>query len=158
MQRPAFMTGRVSRLGIAGPEKQGNGVLVPAYFIATGNLGLQTMLRLRGFLNERYGRKSFPHFRWLFIDTDPATISAAQNAPPHQALDRTEILAIPLQRPVHYLRRENLPQFDNWLSPELLFRMPANPLRTAFGLLVAWHFAIIMPRLPDEPAKTSKDS
>jgi serine/threonine protein kinase len=168
MQRPSFMTGRVSKLGIAGPEKQGQGVLTPAYFVAVGNLGLQTMLRLRGYLNDRYGRKSLPHFRWLFMDTDPTTINAALNAPSHQALDRTEILAIPLQRPVHYLRRENVPPFDTWLSPELLFRMPRDPLtngiRALGRLAFCDHYSIIARRtredlesfLTDEPLQEAE--
>ena len=69
---PAFETGRISGLGIAPPEKIGNGVLMPVYVIGAGRVGLHVLHRLRSYLHERFGHGNFAHWKWLFIDTDVA--------------------------------------------------------------------------------------
>jgi len=129
LQRPiAFETGRISRLGIAPIEKTGTGVLFPVYVVGAGKLGLHAMQRLRAFLNERSGRTSFPHWKWLFVDTDPETIQAATTGPRSEVFDQGEIYFARMHRPAHYLKREGLPSPDTWMSNELLYRMPREPM------------------------------
>ena len=128
LQRPAaFETGRISRIGLAPAEKIGAGVLFPVYVVAAGKIGLQVMQRLRSYLHERFHRGTFPHWKWLFVDTDGETIQTATGADKHEALDSGEVYHARMHRPAHYLKREGLPPPDTWMSNELLYRMPHEP-------------------------------
>jgi serine/threonine protein kinase len=133
-KRPtAFNTTQLSKMGIAPPERTGNGVLIPAIVIGIGKIGLTVLQRFRQTIHERLnpgGR--LPHLRTLFIDTDPETLSEAVASQPATSFNHSEIIAAKLQRPGHYLKREGMPAVDSWLDPEMLFRIPRTP--TTMGL------------------------
>lgn len=119
-------TQRMSRLGFAPPEQNGGGVLYPALYIGIGRFGLMTLKRMREQLYERFGRTSFPHWRWLFIDTDTETIQDALRGHPHIAFSAAETLHLRLHRPTHY-QHNNGGLYEKWLPNELLFRIPREP-------------------------------
>lgn len=119
-------TQQMSRLGSAPREQTGKGVLYPALYIGIGRFGLMTLKRMREQLLERFGRTSFPHWRWLFIDTDTETIQDALRGEPEIALSAGETLHLRLHRPTHY-QHNNGSLFEKWLPNELLFRIPRDP-------------------------------
>ncbi len=77
---------------------------------------------------DRFGKPTLPHLRWLFIDTDLTTVHRASGDCQRDALDPAELLPLPLRRPAHYLKKDTLPPLDPWLPPELLYRIPRNPV------------------------------
>ncbi|MCE9533574.1 MAG: protein kinase, partial [Planctomycetes bacterium] len=100
LQRPAaHETNCVARLGVAPLEKIGSGALVPVYVVGIGHSGLHVLQRLRSYLHERFGRATFPHWKWLFIDTDASTIQSAQTASKHMTFDQSEVFHARLHRP-----------------------------------------------------------
>jgi serine/threonine protein kinase len=155
LQRPAvFQTGRMKTLGIAPPEKTGSGVLFPALLIGIGQTGLSLLFSLRRLIRERYGRSDvLANLRFLFIDTDPETTSAASQGP--DALRPAEIITARLNRPAHYLQREGLPPVEPWLPPGLLYQLPKNPGPAAgvrpFGrLALCDNYRLIAQRIRQE--------
>jgi serine/threonine protein kinase len=108
-------------------EITGSGVLVPALIVGIGGTGLSILRAMRQLICDRYGQYSLPHLRWLYIDTDPATIAEAVGGPPGAALTTDEVLPAQVRRPTHYLSREGLPPVDAWLPPETLFQIPRTP-------------------------------
>lgn len=150
--RPAATeTGRISRLGIAPPEKVGEGVLVPVYVVGTGRLGLQVIQRLRSYLHERFGRGTFPHWKWLFIDTDPAAIEAATSGPRETMLESSEVFHARMQRPAHYLKRVGLPPPETWMTNEMLYRIPREPategIRSLGRLAFLDHYPVLSTKI-----------
>ncbi len=152
IQRPtAFETGQISSLGIAPPEKNGEGVLMPVYIVGAGKVGLQVMQRLRAYLHDRLGRGDFPHWKWLFIDTDLETVHSATNAEKREALSMDEVCHAKLHRPGHYLKREGLPSPDTWMSNETLYRIPREPatdgIRALGRLALLDHYPTISQKI-----------
>lgn len=150
--RPAATeTGRISRLGIAPPEKLGEGVLVPVYVLGVGHVGLHVIQRLRSYLHERFGRGSFPHWKWLFIDSDAATIELASTGVRETALEASEILHARMQRPAHYLKRVGLPPPETWMTNEMLYRIPREPatdgIRSLGRLALLDHYPAISTKI-----------
>ena len=155
LQRPpVFQTGRMKTLGIAPPERTGSGVLFPALIIGIGQTGLSVLLQLRRLIRERFGRSdAIPAIRFLFIDTDPETTTAAGQGP--DALRPAEIVIARLNRPAHYLQREGLPPVEPWLPPGLLYQLPKNPGPAAgirpFGrLALCDNYRLIAQRIRQE--------
>ena len=141
-------------LGIAPPERTGSGVLFPALIIGIGQTGLSVLLQLRRLIRERFGRSdAIPAIRFLFIDTDPETTTAAGQGP--DALRPAEIVIARLNRPAHYLQREGLPPVEPWLPPGLLYQLPKNPGPAAgirpFGrLALCDNYRLIAQRIRQE--------
>ena len=126
LQRQSVMqTGRMSSLGIAPPERTGDGILVPALIVALGQTGLNVMSKFRQMIRDRFGSlDAIPTLRFLYIDTDPDAISAASQGP--EALSAREVLLTRLNRPAHYLQQSGT-VVESWLPQGLLYRLPKNP-------------------------------
>ncbi len=155
LQRPmAFETGQISRLGVAPPEKTGPGALMPVYIVGAGKAGLYVMLRLRNYLKERLGRGNFPHWKWLFIDTDAEAVAAATAAGKNAALESTEVYHARMHRPAHYLKRVGLPDPDSWMSTEMLYRIPRDPatqgIRSLGRLALLDHYPVLSQRIRED--------
>ena len=59
-------------LGIAPPEKTGDGALFPALVVAIGQTGRRVVEQLKHVIRDRYGHPDrVPNVRFLYIDTDP---------------------------------------------------------------------------------------
>ena len=90
-------------------------------------MGAAAIRHLRQLIQDKFGRSTLPHLRWLLADTDANAIESAQSGPPELALSPEDVLLTRLQRPTHYLSRDGLPAIDSWLAHEELFRMPRTP-------------------------------
>lgn len=158
LQRPViFQTGRMSSLGIAPPEKHGEGVLFPALVIGLGHTGRRVLESFKRLVVDHHGSlDKLPHIRLLAIDTDPE----GQPQPPSPlddpgTLTPRELVLARLNRPAHYLQRESLPPIDQWMPPRLLYtlsRTPgsANGVR-AFGRLALFdNYRLIAQRVRQE--------
>jgi hypothetical protein len=115
------------------PEVTGDGVLFPALVIGLGGLGLGVVGQLRKTLLERYGPAgTFPHLRFLQLDTDPEAAWGATQGGTDSMLMESEVLLARLQRPAHYLKlgreRETM---RSWLPMEILARLPRDQATTA---------------------------
>lgn len=128
LQHPVVLqTGRMGSLGIAPPEKSGDGVLFPALVIGIGQSGRRVLESLKHLVRYRYGGSDkVPHLRLLFIDTDPDAVPAAPSDEPGRLTPREVILAR-LHRPAHYLQRDTLPPLDQWMPPRALYKLPRTP-------------------------------
>ncbi len=149
----APQTQRMSRLGFAPPEQNGSGVLYPALYIGIGRSGLATIKRMRELMLERFGRTDFPHWRWLFIDTDTETIQDALSGPTGIALTATETLHLRLHRPTHYQHSGGM-SYDKWIPNEVLYRIPREPstggLRSLGRLALFSNSTMVVQRLRSE--------
>ena len=126
---PVFQTGLMHGLGIAPPEKLGDGELFPALVVAVGHTGRVVVEQLRRAVGDRYGgTDQVPNVRFLLIDTDPEagspTAGAPADAPGFTARDT---VVVRLNRPGHYLQRDALPPVEGWLPPGALYKLPRNP-------------------------------
>lgn len=148
-------TQRMSSLGLAAPERTGEGVLKPALIVSIGRTGLIASQQLRQLLHDRFGSQvNLPHLRWLHLDTDAEDLQAATSVPPPLAMNPKDLILARLNRPGHYIKREGLPAVDTWLSNQVLYRMPRNPATNnirAFGRLAFCdHYKTISQRLHAE--------
>lgn len=156
LHRPVvFQTGRMGSLGIAPPEKYGDGALFPALVIGLGQTGRRVLESLNRIVRDRYASPDkVPNVRMLCIDTDPESLPSAQ---PEDAgaLAPREVILARLNRPAHYLQRESLPPVDQWMPPRSLYtlaRTPgaANGVR-AFGRLALFdNYRLIAQRVRQE--------
>ena len=148
-------TGRMGALGIAPPERSGDGLLFPAIVIGLGHTGLEVLRAFRQIVHDRFNTVSaVPTLRFLFIDTDPDETTAAAGSgadplPPHQ------VLLARIQRPVHYLQREGLPDVQQWLPPNTLYQLPkasgpASGVRAFGRLALCDHYRMIAQRIRQE--------
>jgi eukaryotic-like serine/threonine-protein kinase len=141
----------IAKQTAAPAERVGNGILAPALILGVGGIGLTVLRSFRHVICERFGKPTLPHFRWLYVDTDPAAAEAAVAGPSAAALAPADVLITPLQRPTHYLSREGMPAVDSWLPPEELFRMPRTPatdgVRGLGRLALCDHHELICQRL-----------
>jgi len=124
MRHQVVETGRMGALGIAPPEKTGDGVLFPALVIGIGQAGGAVLRRLRSNIRDRFGRV-LPTAKFLYVDTDSEALAAATAGP--GAFEQSEVVPARLNRPGHYLTRDGLPPIDTWLPPGLLYQLPKNP-------------------------------
>ncbi|WP_439620672.1 tubulin-like doman-containing protein [Gemmata sp.] len=156
LQRPViFQTGRMGSLGIAPPEKTGDGVLFPALVLAIGQTGKRVVEALKKLICDRYTHTDrVPNVRYLYIDTDPEAVP--NNPPDHpDGLAPHEAVLARLNRPGHYLQRDSLPPVDPWMPPGALYRLPRNPAAAegvrAFGRLALFdHYRVIAQRVRQE--------
>nr|MCU0704837.1 protein kinase [Fimbriiglobus sp.] len=148
-------TGRMGALGIAPPERASDGLLFPTLLIGIGRTGLEGLRAVRQIVHDRFDTvATLPTLRFLFIDTDPdettsAAATGADPLPPHQ------VLLARLNRPVHYLQREGLPDVQQWLPPNTLYQLPkaSGPAAgvRAFGrLALCDHYRMIAQRIRQE--------
>ena len=137
-RREVIETGRMGRMGIAPPEKGGEGVLFPAVVVGVGAVGLSVVRKLRQLILDRFGSAdAVPTLRFLFIDTDAETVESAGQG--DAAFGPHEVYHAKLNRPAHYLQKEGLPSIDPWMPPGLLYQLPKSPTSAqgvrAFGRL-----------------------
>src|SRR5207253_3245323 len=69
LQRPSVVqTGRMGSLGVAPPEKTGDGALFPALVVAVGATGRAVAERLKRVIGDRYGNPALvPNVRFLYV-------------------------------------------------------------------------------------------
>lgn len=172
LQRPAvFQTGRMNSLGIAPPEKTGDGVVFPALVVAIGHLGRLVLDRFKQVLHDRYGNaQQVPNIRCLYVDTDPEALSSdSYSLDNPAALNPREIVPARLNRPAHYLQQSSMPPLDQWLPQGLLYKLPRAPGPAAgvraFGRLALFdNYRTVAQRirqevetfLTDEPLATAE--
>ena len=148
---PDFQTGRMSSLGIAPPEKTGDGVLFPAVVVGVGQTGLAVLRKLRELIRARFGSAdAVPVVRFLYVDTDPETASAATQGP--DALQAREVVLARLNRPAHYLQMSGGQSVDAWMPPGALYRLaktpgPAAGVRAFGRLALCDHYRVIAQRV-----------
>ncbi|MBY0460935.1 MAG: tubulin-like doman-containing protein, partial [Gemmataceae bacterium] len=156
LTRPEIMqTGRMGSLGIAPPEKSGDGALFPTLVVALGKTGLKVVEHLRAAVAERYGAPDrVPNIRVLCIDTDPEFgTPAAPDGP--AALTAREVVQARLNRSTHYMQRDSLPPVEQWMPTGSLYKLPRNPGPAsgvrAFGRLALFdHYRTVAQRVRQE--------
>jgi hypothetical protein len=157
LNRPViFQTGRMGNLGIAPPEKSGDGVLFPALIVAIGNSGRQVAEQLKTIICDTHtSAERIPNVRLLCIDTDPEAL-APQPAPDRPAaLVPREVVTARLNRSTHYMQRDSLPPVEQWMPPGLLYKLPRNPgpangVRAFARLALFDHYRTIAQRVRQE--------
>lgn len=108
------------------------GILRPVVLIGLGMFGRATLQWVRQGLHLQFGPTGLPTVRFLPIDTDPA--------PPNDHLarvgDNEDLLVTRLNRPARYIRsRDTLPPVEDWLSTNILYRMPRTQLTSGIRAL-----------------------
>lgn len=101
-------------------------ILRPTLLIGAGDFGRRALLELRCRLLDRLGDLSqVPIFRFVYIDSDPEALHAAQQGSPEVALSAAQLLPLPLQ-PVTNYRRRTLEYLADWLPREKLNALPRS--------------------------------
>ncbi len=146
----------------APPEVTGSGPLRPALIIGLGYTGLRVVQRFRKHLADRFGpAHRTPSLRTLYIDTDPDALAAAttdQAWAGLAGLNPDDVFPARLNRAGHYLnpRHNGRTIFEGWLDPQLLYKLPRNPLTVglrAFGRLAFCdHYRNLMLKIEAELA------
>jgi serine/threonine protein kinase len=156
LMRPnVFQTGRMGSLGIAPPEKTGDGALFPALVVAVGHTGRRVVEHLKLVIRDRYGHPDqVPTVRFLYIDTDPDVAPATVPDDP-AALAPKEVVIARLNRPAHYLQRDSLPPVDQWMPPGSLYKLARTPGAAsgvrAFGRLALFdNYRLVAQRVRQE--------
>jgi serine/threonine protein kinase len=125
-RKSVFQTARMGTLGVAPPERTGDGALFPALVVALGHSGRMVAEALKRAIADRHGSaERVPHIRFLYLDTDPEALAAAASS--DGGLAPREVLPIRLNRSTHYLQRDGLPNVEQWLPHGLLYKLPRNP-------------------------------
>ena len=102
------------------------GVLRPTILIGIGSFGRRALQQIRCRLLDRIGELSqVPCFRFLYIDTDPETVSKATAGSTDSALLPEHTFHAPLQAVTGYRRRQ-LDQLLEWLPREKLYGIPRS--------------------------------
>lgn len=155
LSRPViFQTARMGSLGLAPPEKTGDGVLLPALIVALGQTGRLVVEQFKRLITARYGSPArTPHIRTLYIDTDPDIPLGSTDDP--AAFSPREVIPARLNRSTHYLQRDSLPAVEQWMPHGSLYKLPRNPGPTrgvrAFGRLAFIdHYRVIAQRIRQE--------
>ena len=156
LQRPViFQTGRMGSLGIAPPEKTGEGILFPALILAIGQTGKRVVESFKKLVCDRYAHPDkTPNIRYLYIDTDPEAVPTSASDNPAELAPHEAVLAR-LNRPGHYLQRDSLPPVDSWMPSGTLYKLSRNPGAAegvrAFGRLALFdHYRVIAQRVRQE--------
>lgn len=157
LNRPLIIqTGRMGSLGIAPPEKTGDGALFPALIVAVGQTGRRVVEQLKRAITDRYSTtEKVPNVRILYIDTDPEALAQTPSTDNPAQLTATEIVPARLNRSTHYMQRDSLPPVEGWLPQGMLYRLPRNPGAAngvrAFGRLALFdHYRTVAQRVRQE--------
>jgi eukaryotic-like serine/threonine-protein kinase len=144
----------MSSLGIAPPEKTGDGVLFPALVVGVGQTGLGVIRKLRQIIRDRFvTTEAIPTVRFLYLDTDPEAVAAATQGPDAQSA--REVVLARLNRAGYYLQEAAIPSVDAWLPPGILYRLARSPGAAggvrAFGrLALCDNYRVIAQRIRQE--------
>jgi hypothetical protein len=156
LNRPLIVqTGRMGSLGIAPPEKTGDGALFPALIVALGQTGRRVVEQLKRSIADRYGSaEKVPNIKILCVDTDAESLGAGPTGSTDGslALLPTELVPARLNRSTHYMQRDSLPPVEQWLPTGSLYKLPRNPGSTngvrAFGRLALFdHYRTVAQRV-----------
>jgi eukaryotic-like serine/threonine-protein kinase len=126
LPRPAGAARERTFQNVSASESE-KGILFPVYVVGAGMLGLRVMQCLRSRLHKRLNQETFPHWRWLFIDTDEATIDSSLSGPLWQSFAPGEVYHARMDRPLQYLKRDGLPPPKGWMGNDMLYRIPRLP-------------------------------
>jgi hypothetical protein len=154
-RQAVLQTGRMGSLGIAPPEKTGDGVLFPALVVALGQTGRRVAEQLKRAIADRYGTAAkVPNVRVLCVDTDPE-VPTPDGTDPAGLIGPAEVVHAKLNRSTHYMQRDSLPPVEQWLPSGALYRLPRNPGSAggvrAFGRLALFdHYRTIAQRVRQE--------
>ena len=145
-------TGRMSELGFVGPQRSGDGSLMPALIVGAGHSGLLVIRALKRILREHFGPEPLPHVRFLYIDTDPDATANATNINQSDSLMANEVFVTRLNRAAHYLQRDGMPSVESWMPKGLLYKLPRNPgaaggVRAYGRLALADHYKNFVTRI-----------
>lgn len=146
-----LQTARMHSLGVAPPEKTGDGVLMPALVVGAGQLGRLVVEGLQTVVSDRFGSLDrVPNVRFLTIDTDPSSTPAQA-----EGSEAAGFILTKLNRPTHYLQRESLPQLDEWLPAGSLYKISRNPgaadgVRSFGRLALIDNFRMVAQRVRQE--------
>ncbi len=104
------------------------GALRPTFLIGLGRFGREALQALKCRAVDRFGSmENLPHWRMLYIDSDPKDITNATLGTPEQALSPTEVLHTPIKAVGHYRRsRQSFEQLLSWLPMEKFYEMPRS--------------------------------
>ncbi len=156
-QRPivAVPTAKMSDLGVVGPAREGDGILMPALIVGAGESGLCTIRALKRIFREQFGAEPLPHVRFLYIDTDPDAITSATDTNKPDPLTSQEVLLTRLNRAAHYLQRDGIPSAETWMPKGILYKLsrnpgPANGVRAYGRLALTDHYKSLTHRLRTE--------
>ncbi len=108
------------------------GILRPVVLIGLGQFGRATLQWVRQGMHLQFGPTGLPIVRCLAIDTDPSQPGE------HLARvgDQEDVLLTRLNRPARYIRsRDSLPPVEDWLSTNILYRMPRTQLTSGIRAL-----------------------
>ena len=141
--------------------RSGPGCLRPALIIGVGYTGLRVLQRFRHQLGERFGPADrTPAVRTLYIDTDPDALAAATTGDLGwaglSALPPEDVFPAKLNRAAHYLkpRLSGRTILDGWFDPQMLYKMPRNPVTLGYRALgrLAFcdHYRVLLPKLQAE--------
>ncbi|HEV3446993.1 MAG TPA: tubulin-like doman-containing protein, partial [Gemmataceae bacterium] len=101
--------------------------LRPTLLVGIGGIAGWTLRKLRQKLYRRFGDLSVvPALRLLLIDTDRVALQQARQGEIGEALEASETLLLPLQRPQHY-RGASL-ELLKWLERRWLYNIPRSLL------------------------------
>ncbi|MBN9121430.1 MAG: protein kinase, partial [Planctomycetes bacterium] len=151
-----LQTGRMGSLGIAPPERTGDGALFPALIVALGQTGRRVVEQLKRAIADRYASTAkVPNVRILYVDTDPEALAQTPSADDPAALAPAEIVPARLNRSTHYMQKESLPPVEQWLPPGTLYKLPRNPGAAngvrCFGRLALFdHYRTVAQRVRQE--------
>ncbi|MDY3553559.1 tubulin-like doman-containing protein [Gemmata sp. JC717] len=155
LNRPVVMpTGRMGSLGIAPPERSGDGALFPALVVALGHTGRRVVEQLKRIITDRYASaERVPNVRILHIDTDPGAGGGDASDP--AGLTVREVIPARLNRSTHYMQRDGLPPVEQWMPTGSLYKLPRNPGPAAgvraFGRLALFdHYRAVAQRVRQE--------
>lgn len=102
------------------------GVLRPTLFVGLGAFGRRALAEIRCRILDRFGDPGqIPALRYLYIDSDLASIDLATTGTPEVALSYGETFAMPLQPVISY-RRRMLDHLNIWLPREKLHAIPRS--------------------------------
>lgn len=152
-------TANLHELGIIS-AKHGIATLRPVILIGLGQFGRASLQAIRNELHVLLGSSEYPLIRTLAIDVD----STKPGKDLVEYKDTEDLLAMPLNRPAHYIRRrDDMPSVETWLSPEVLYRMPrslmTNGIRSLGRLAFMEHYNQFTVRFQRElELATSKEA
>jgi len=124
--------------------------LRPTLIIGIGGIACWTLRKLRRKLHRRYGDlHAVPAFRLLLLDTDRSALQQARQGEMGEALDASETMLMPLQRPERY--RKEASELLKWLERRWLYNIPRSllteGLRPLGRLALVGNLGEILPQL-----------
>lgn len=112
----------------------------PAIIVGLGGTGGVVLRELRAMLGRLYeSPHNLPAWRWLWLETDPRSLSSLNHASHAERLAADEMMLLPLRRTSDY--RSTAPQLLSWMSRRWLYNIPRSQRTEGLRPLgrLAWH-------------------